>query len=1799
SYYKASATDQSTIGLWHMDETSGSTVNDSSGKGNTGTATGTTIVDGRFGKMRSFNGNSDYVRITGSPSFQRSNGQALTVELWIKPSRLGGQYQELVANRSASVYNWMLYMHTTDGSIQLHGAAQNKSTYIPPINEWTHIAATVDASGNYNLYANGALVQSVLGYQYYSATPNELSIGNFGTTEFYQGQIDEVRISNVARTAEEIKTEAQRRPWGTFTSSVIDSGDATTDWQTLAWTENGVATGDGETPYSSTGLVAHWKFNETSGTTASDSSGNSRNGTLTNFSNTTGQDALAGSGWTANNGRWPKASPAGLMFDGTDDKVVISSGLDGLPATTSDITLSFWVFQRVSNNNQAFAAIPDDGTNRFSIHLCYPGAGGNKIFWDFGDTSGAGRLYADVCSSEWLNKWVHYTFVSQTGVGQKIYRNGVEVASDATAGTFTKGTKAFEIGTGLAYFNGVVDSVQLYSRALSAEEILSNYNAGNIEIQTRSGTDATPEDGGWEDWKPSGSGTETAVDSMDTISNWRTDPATTSYPASCKEILDGGLSTGDGVYTIELRGQATQVYCDMTTNGGGWTLVANVAPIDGNSVGYNNQAFWTTQAEYGSFANKFSNDYKSPAAYGLEGDQLMIQSVNTGSSGAILGWRSWPMTQRRTFGSFFSTGIVAVHGTDACETGNSDAVSVGSTNSWDDIIRQGSCLYSDVNPSSSGEGDTIRLTTIPYNGVDNMMAGFASCIDCGTNWQGATYPYMGIDRAGCNSSSCNYAQICRIPSPADCLGAYCTNPTYATTSCGSAWNSRFYIRERNTTTVTKTTASSQKIEGTSSMKVSTGQSQSDANTVALWHFDETGGTGAYLKNSSPFPTYTTYSYTGSDQTYTVPAGVTSIKVKMWGGGGGGGNLGGWAYGFPGGGAGYTTGTMAVTPGQVLTVMVGAGGTNGSIVNTNPNYGGGARSCNTGSDCRYGGQGGGRSAIRVGSADYLTAGGGGGGGASRVTNGQQGGGGGGASGVAGTSYTAGGGGGGGTQSAGGAGGVAANANGSAGSQYAGGNPASNSYGGSGGGGYYGGGGGGYGEPNDMGGGGGGSGYIGGSGVTWASTFAGSASVQAISSDAFNGGAGAGGAATTNGTAGKVVIIAENGPINHATPIGTTVTDGIVGKARNFSGSSQYLEVPASGAFNFGTGDWTFETWIKPAALEVCDTIYSQNNPYTILRLYCSDATKWEIYNNGVQYIGPTHGMAVGNWYHIAVARSANTINLYQNGVLIWSFGVGTNPTNLSGALWRIGSSTWSGEYFTGAMDEFRVSNIARTSEEIAESYRMGRDHRMSCTISSTDFSSKSKLPFYVAADRPGSYLEATVGESAFANYEPDVNTAGLWHMEEKYTVDGLTSSRAGKSCYSLKLDGVISSGIYWIDTDGFGIGNAPFQAYCDMTTDGGGWTLVYNNQFSGNEGGPTPTMMTSTTGTVGIANEHSINPELINSQIGGNQMLLVEDSNWIRFNNMTPTIFNNLWNMGTDATYNVTSINGSTYSVNNSYHGHGAGVNQFSQNTVNANVIFEYNYMTTGQDTNHYWHIWPAANGTYAVAEGIGGLRWGRVFVRNTATGADYGIKDASNKNNTSQSSGTTSVQGKIGKARSFNGSSDSVYIPNTLIPVGGDLTMSGWFNSSAWSSSSCGPNQIFANTSFIFGNDNGTGFNFAFKDSGFVWREWTSTALPSTNQWHYVAGVRQNNYLKLYMDGVLVSQTATNLGNAALSNFYLGGSHCSSTGFNGILDELRVDNIARTPAEIRQAYEIGKRTHQITIDFSAKLDSGNLIANSS
>jgi hypothetical protein len=307
-----------------------------------------------------------------------------------------------------------------------------------------------------------------------------------------------------------------------------------------------------------------------------------------------------------------------------------------------------------------------------------------------------------------------------------------------------------------------------------------------------------------------------------------------------------------------------------------------------------------------------------------------------------------------------------------------------------------------------------------------------------------------------------------------------------------------------------------------------------------------------------------YAFTAGDQMFKVPADVTSVTVKMWGAGGGGGGAGGWNEGFRGGGGGYTTGTISVTPGETLTVVVGQGGDYRFPNGLAANYGGGGGFAYP-HDTQYGASGGGRSAIRRSGSELLTAGGGGGGG-SRANAGpagsNAGGAGGGLTGAAasqngGTPAQGGG------SATGGNGGTAANSNGTAGGFLTGGRPGANSYGGGGGGGYYGGGGGGYQEPGVMGGGGGGSSYISGSGVSGASTLAGSGPTPANAGDAaYLSGGGVGGLIAGRGGDGLVVVTFSSAL--PAPPPQTVVPF-------SYTGSNQSWTVPA------GVTEITVKAW----------------------------------------------------------------------------------------------------------------------------------------------------------------------------------------------------------------------------------------------------------------------------------------------------------------------------------------------------------------------------------------------------------------------------------------------------------------------------------------------------------------------------------------------------------------------------------------------------------------------------------------------
>jgi PKD repeat protein len=220
-----------------------------------------------------------------------------------------------------------------------------------------------------------------------------------------------------------------------------------------------------------------------------------------------------------------------------------------------------------------------------------------------------------------------------------------------------------------------------------------------------------------------------------------------------------------------------------------------------------------------------------------------------------------------------------------------------------------------------------------------------------------------------------------------------------------------------------------------------------------------------VSNCPPFGGNTaTFNYTGSVQTWTVPACVNLVQIECYGAQGGPGD--GGTFADDGGYGGYAKGNLSVSPGQVLYIYVGekpASATNGP-----GGWNGG------GGDGQYGGGGGGASDVRTNGQtlnNRVIVGGGGGGGNSGSPDHGFGGAGGGNAGSPGINGPGNGAcpGQGGTQSAGGAAGCGGGAAGSFGQ---GGSSQGAYHVGGGGGGWYGGG-----SAYAVGG-GGGSGYIGG-------------------------------------------------------------------------------------------------------------------------------------------------------------------------------------------------------------------------------------------------------------------------------------------------------------------------------------------------------------------------------------------------------------------------------------------------------------------------------------------------------------------------------------------------------------------------------------------------------------------------------------------------------------------------------------------------------------------------------------------------
>ena len=411
--------DEYTAGLWHLDK--------------------------EFGTALDFDSN-DYVAVPDSTILEPAN---ITVEAWVK--RLGplGTYKYILNKQYGPGWaSYGLYTGSTGGLMFYIGTGS--WYHLSPDagasvwdGNWHHIAGTFD--GSYvRLYVDGNEVGSStpvpsgtsIAYNGAGINIGGPSDKSLGGPYHFGGVIDEVRISNVARTSFDL-----------FAPLTVDSD-----------------------------TVALWHFDESAGQSVYDATGNGNDGQLGYTSGTDDNDptwidstlaidsspnknfgTIYGATWL--DGYFGKA----LYFDGVDDYVEVpdSDSLD----VTGPITLEAWI-KRMESKYQTILAKWRIGDFQRSYLLAL--TADNKVrFWLSPDGTWPNRK--ELTSSTTVGtEWTHI-MLTWNGTTMKIFINGVEDLSTQSAEiSIFEGTAKLTMGKyedytihPPRYFKGFIDEVRI------------------------------------------------------------------------------------------------------------------------------------------------------------------------------------------------------------------------------------------------------------------------------------------------------------------------------------------------------------------------------------------------------------------------------------------------------------------------------------------------------------------------------------------------------------------------------------------------------------------------------------------------------------------------------------------------------------------------------------------------------------------------------------------------------------------------------------------------------------------------------------------------------------------------------------------------------------------------------------------------------------------------------------------------------------------------------------------------------------------------------------------------------------------------------------------------------------------------------------------------------------------------------------------------------------------------------------------------------------------------------------------
>lgn len=416
-------------------------ANDESGNGNHGVVIGASLTTDRFGdadSAYSFNGvdNAIFLSPTNTDvSYQSVNlpEAAITVSAWVKPNSYN-EWESIVCfmrdNGIVEQYGFQISSWSNNkfafhlaGGGNGHSQITTSSSFLT--NTWYFVTATHDGA-TMKLYVNGSLETSSTNETGNIAYTNtRFRIGKYednNESHYFDGSIDEVKIYNKALTLEEIKNEYQ-------------------------------------------GLVAYYPFNGN----ANDESGNGNHGTV--------------NGATLATDRFGNSDSA-YEFDGSTNYISITNNPTINIKTAASSTISFWL-KHATQNNAKYMISKYKGSFGEPSYAIGTGSNGDSYSWHEFTASNGIQSRGNIDLND--NQWHHITNVFKSGESVSLYVDGVLDVQHATAHTGSiSNLRDLTIGCGsniAQHYNGDIDDIKIYNKALTLQEIQNLYNFNPLKIE--------------------------------------------------------------------------------------------------------------------------------------------------------------------------------------------------------------------------------------------------------------------------------------------------------------------------------------------------------------------------------------------------------------------------------------------------------------------------------------------------------------------------------------------------------------------------------------------------------------------------------------------------------------------------------------------------------------------------------------------------------------------------------------------------------------------------------------------------------------------------------------------------------------------------------------------------------------------------------------------------------------------------------------------------------------------------------------------------------------------------------------------------------------------------------------------------------------------------------------------------------------------------------------------------------------------------------------------------------------------